>query len=89
MSYILLYHNNIYYRYIIRVIERINMKISNPITPRSTELSQSITITRNEIARLREFRNNSSPELWPALNISIDWALNRLSNYQKELEELK
>jgi len=65
------------------------MIISNPITPRTSELSRSITITKNRIAELREYRKFSKPEHYPALNISIDFWLGKLAEYQDELKRVE
>ena len=65
------------------------MHLSNPITPRTSELSRSITICNNRIAKLRDLRSRSNPELYSALNISIDWWLGRLAKHQEELERIE
>jgi len=63
--------------------------ISNPITPRTSELSQSIAIEENRIARMKEIRSNADAQLSKVMNESIDWALGRLAKFQKELERIE
>ena len=63
------------------------MYISNPITPRSSELRQNIVYAKFEIARIREYRKDAPQCLWEHLNNSLDWWLVKLAEYQKEYDE--
>lgn len=65
------------------------MIVSNPITPRSTELRQNLMYCKWQIANIRKARETASVALYPTLNISLDFWLNKLNEYQTELAELE
>ena len=65
------------------------MHISNPITPRSSELRQCIVYAKHEIARIREYRDDAPACLWEHLNNSLDTWLIKLAEYQKEYMQIE
>ena len=59
--------------------------ISNPITPRSTEIKQQLIYCKWQIANIREKREIAPVALYPTLNISLDHWLKRLNELEEEL----
>ena len=64
------------------------MKISNPITPRSTELKQDIMYAKNQIAYIRNKFLISPACLNEHLSISLDHWLGKLSELREELKNV-
>ena len=65
------------------------MHISNPITPRSTEIRQQLMYCKWQIAHIRKSRETAPAALYSTLNISLDHWLNRLNELQNELAEIE
>ena len=61
------------------------MIVSNPITPSSTELRQSIMYAKNQIANIRKSRETAPQALYKVLNESLVYWLGELDRLQKEL----
>ena len=64
------------------------MKISNPPTPRSTELLGELIYVKNQLAYLREKRKDAPACLWEHLNNSISHWLCKLSELEGELRDI-
>ena len=62
--------------------------ISNPITPRSTELTQLITSAKLRLIEIAEYMETADVCTLQTLNQSRDFWLTKLSEYEKERNEL-
>lgn len=65
------------------------MHLSNPITPRTTEISQQLLYCKWQITNIRKSRETAPVALYSTLNISLDHWLNRLNELQNELAEIE
>ena len=65
------------------------MIISNPITPRTTELRQSILYARWQINHIKEKRDTAPQALYNVLNESLVFWLDKISKYEEELKQIE